>query len=692
MQEITYKIAPNGFATGFTEPEVPIEYSLKFRNRFINPAGGAEKRPGMAQLGTTIAGQPVITAIHEHISPSGVATLFVSGGGSLYSYNGTSYTAVRTGIDTTNVLQSVQMGNRLIFTNGVDRIFWTDDGTTFESLVPIVEQGEATGGTIATQLEDSDVGNWIGGTNVATNDLVYNRTKDAYGIITAVATATLVHTAIGSAATGIGITMVGNQNSGDRYEVHDLIELNIIPTTGEDDNVAVLTSGASVTRIAVSGVNFATTDARVGDYVHNTTRSAVTRVTSVSANLVVVTVASQVAGDSVVFLKSATPIATRLHVHYDRLYAIDQRDQRQVRVSGPLDPTNWTTDTGTLDSGTLNTGSFQPQGDIILAMSSFQRFLALFGRQNTYYFEGTDPIASTAAATISFSPIGLFPQGLVAANGAQSIGNDILFLTPDGVQAIGLVDDASELNRSNVSQQINATLRADITNTTEALIQAFHYRRRSWFMVKVGSQIYCYNYSAYLGDQTSRQRLQTLNRGSTVHGSGSWTLFDGKFAQQRAYFIRQDGTLVCAGSGGKVYTFDPTTAVYGDDGDEIATEYQTGWLTLDEPRKSVNVKSGVFIKPIFQAGDTITYTILAEGGYDASSTDTISVQASGAANQPIGLAEIGINVIGGSSIQNLKYPLRWRGDVVRVTISTSDIKGPDILSRFSLYANKHGKR
>ena len=88
-----------------------------------------------------------------------------------------------------------------------------------------------------------------------------------------------------------------------------------------------------------------------------------------------------------------------LHVHYDRLYAIDQRDRRQVRVSGPLDPTNWTTDAGTIDSSTLNTGSFQPQGDIILALDSVQRFLALLGRHNAYYFEvtaledcGVDPV------------------------------------------------------------------------------------------------------------------------------------------------------------------------------------------------------------------------------------------------------------------------------------------------------------
>lgn len=44
MGERFYDIAKRGLATNFTETEIPVDYALRFRNRFINSAGGAEKR------------------------------------------------------------------------------------------------------------------------------------------------------------------------------------------------------------------------------------------------------------------------------------------------------------------------------------------------------------------------------------------------------------------------------------------------------------------------------------------------------------------------------------------------------------------------------------------------------------------------------------------------------------------------
>src|SRR3546814_10384575 len=126
-------------------------------------------------------------------------------------------------------LQSVQMNNRLIFVNGEDRNFYTEDGDEFSDLNAIIEQGQATANTSAKGLSDSEVTPWTS-TDVVVNDLVHNLTRDSYALITSVVSAQVIHTAMSANATGIGGTSSGDSQSGDRYDIIDLIQLNIIET------------------------------------------------------------------------------------------------------------------------------------------------------------------------------------------------------------------------------------------------------------------------------------------------------------------------------------------------------------------------------------------------------------------------------------------------------------------------------
>lgn len=683
LREANYSIAPRGRATSFTESEVPVEYALEMRNRFINSAGGAEKRQGIAQLGDTVAGSPTLTGLHELVGSDGTATLLASGNGTIWRLDGNAWTQAYTGFDTSVRLQSVQMDDKLIFVNGIDRPVYTDCCIKYQELKAIIERGDAESATSTTQIVDTDVANWVTNSDAAVNDLVYNITAGGYGVITALASATATHTTISTAGTGIGVALNGNPATGNRYEVIDLVELNIIPTDGDDDNTALAGTGTNATTIAVSGVNFLNTDIKVKDYIRNTTRSAVTQVSAVATALTVASVAGQTNGDSLVFLKSAMPIAQRAHVHFGRLYLSDARDLRKIRISGAGNPEDMTTDAGTLDSSTVKFGALQPQGDAVLSMSSYQRFFIAAGRRNLFAFQGTEPIADTSAATTDFDVIGLFPQGIVSPDSLLSIGNDMTFVSQDGIQAISMVADSSTLGRSNLSEAIKTTLRDAIARSSEVDIQAFHYPQRSWLCLKVGSELHILNYTAFFGqDRAPGQNYITPLE-------GSWSIFDGKFARQNAYFVRQDGTLVCCGSGGKVYAFDQGT--YDDDGEVYSTEYKTGWLTLDEPKRRVKTRQIHYIKPIIIAGGDITYTVRAEGNFDVDSSDSATITAS-SASQPIGTFTIGEDQIGGAGIKNVKYPLRVRGEQVRITFTTQDALGPDTLSRFTLYATVWGKK
>lgn len=669
-----------GLGTEYSLWEMPLEYSRSFTNRFINIRGDAEKRGGIEKIGSQISGSPIITGIHEYVSNSGATTLLCSANGTIWRYNETTlvWDQVLTGKNTSSRLLSVQMGNRLIFVNGIDRNFYTDDGgDTFKELKAVSEQGRTSGSTSTTSLVDSQVQSWTAQTFVGVNDLVFNSSVSAYGVVTSVGASNITCTPIGTGSTGIGIG-TSDQASGHVYEIIDLVEMNIIDTGVGKDNFATIGSGSSDTVISVSGVDFSTTEAREGDFVYNTTRNAVTRITAVSASINVVSVASQTSNDTVTFHKSAMPISTYPHVHYGRLYLIDSREAGKVRISGPNDPQDFTTFQKTLESASFSFMNAQPQAEKLLSIKTFQSYLVAGGSRNVYAYAGTDAIADTTAASTNFTPIGLFPQGCASRFGMESIGGSMIFAANDGLRNFAANFNANTFQTSNISEAIKSEL-ARAINSKESdpdQIQCIHYPRRNWLMFKVGDTIYNYNYTPYY--QAGQINSNTY---------GSFSKFTGKFAQQDVYYVRANGDLICAGHGGYVYQFDQGN--YDDDGEDILTVLETGFLTLQEPQQSTQVKSGVYIKPVFETSQPISYTIRALAGSKEDSTDEVSTTTTGVGQ--VGFGVIGSSPIGGSRVYMQKIPLRWKGERFRVSISTESTNGPDIITGFTVYGNILGK-
>lgn len=672
MSVIETKYYPGryGLATEYSLAQMPIDFLRGFTNRFLNIRGDAEKRQGIRRLGAQISGAPTITGLHEYVDNQGNSTVLASANGNIYKYSDLlqTWSTVLTGKDSGSRLLSVQMAGKLIFVNGVDRNFYTDDaGVTFKELKAIVETGVASStATNATSLSDAQITNWLS-TFVTNNDIIYNNTKQAYGIVTSVGATNLSCSPIGSAATGIGFA-TQNQQSSDIYEVLDGISLNVIPIGNSFDNFATITSGSSTTQVRVSGVNFANTEAKVGDFVYNTTRNALTAITAVSANLNVTAVSGQTVNDSVTFHKSAMPISVWPHVHNGSLYLIDARNRGQVRISGPADPQDFTTNQNTLEATTLFYDSRQPQAEILLSLKTFQQYLVAGGQRNIYADAGTLTTRTSGAAinsNLDFSPIGLFPQGCVSRFGLESIGGACVFAANDGLRNFNANFNANTFQTTNISESIKSELAALIVTELDAStpdeIQTIHYPRRNWLMYKIGDQIYNYNYTPYYSQ-------------GQVNSSpyGSWSKFTGKFAQQKTYLVRKNGDLICAGANGRIYEFDHFT--YDDDGDTIPTSLETGFLNLSETQEGTTMKSGVYIKPVFETTQTISYSITATGGYNNQTTDTITATS-----------------LGGQNIFYQKYPLRWKGEKFRVRIDTDTATGPDVITGFYIYGNILGK-
>jgi hypothetical protein len=682
MISVEYRIPTQGLGTDFSQYERPLTFAETYTNRFRNITGGAERRPGMLRYYGMISGNPNLTRLHEWVGNDGTEVLLASDSfGDIWYLNASAsaWTQGVTGKASVRQL-SGQAEDKLIFVNGVDRNFYTDDGgQTFGELKAIITRGAAAGGSNATTLIDGDISNWIGSTLVANNDIVYNVTKDAYGIVSTVASASLTMTAIGSAATGSGKATT-NQGPNDQYELIDYVDLNIIPQDNTSfDNVATAGSGTSTTVIAVSGVNFSTTEIRTGDFVYNTTRSAVGIVTSVSARInLQKLITGQVAGDALAFFKSAMPIASWIHVHYGRAYYLDSRNQRNVVISAPDDPEDVTTYQKTLDSTSYSFGSQQPTGDVILSMATFQKYFVAAGKKNLYIYDGATPISDTSNTTINFTPTAFYPNGVVSRFGLGTNGSDLLHITSEGLQAINIGNISNTTVQNNASVPVRTAMLNAIAQAGADNIQLSYYPRRAWLICKIGDVAYILNTNPTYDDSGE---LTTV---------ASWHLFSGFWAQQNHYFVRRNGDLLACGNNGLVYQMDSSAAT--DDGTAISTDLTTAWLRLEEPQRTKRIKQGQYISPVFESAVNLEYTINAVAGWDGYSSDSITVSA-GAATGQIGTAIVGTSPIGaGTFAQALKHPLRWRGEQVRLQFTTQSSAAPDIITGFTVYGDIGGIR
>lgn len=720
MQIIKYGPAKFGMGTESSLNLQPLDFSPNIINRFYNLLGDLEKRPGLQQLGAQITSAFGVTAsvqitnLHEYIDISGKSTLFASGSsddgsnryGLIWRYNEvTAYWKnifPVTGFAKTPGAKfySVQMNDKLIFCNGTDRNFYIDkprssvDSSAFpfhddyrytQQLYSTITKGTTGSGTNGTTLFDADISNWKTETNVAANDLVYyavtafgNEVAYLGGVITSVGTSSLEVTQIGgSAATGIGtggpIFIPPTMAAGGGYRIVDLVELNIfqIPTAGGAvfDNVTVGGAATNTSVIAVTGFDFSTSSIRVGDYIYNTTRAAVTIVFSVSAHINVADISAQVPGDSFVFLKDSMPIATYPHVHYSQLFLIDSRDTTKIRVSGPNDPEDFTTFSKTLESSSLDYSSRQPQGDILLTMSTFQSYFVVGGQQNLYVIDGTTPIAEVTADVIDLKPVGLFQQGVVSHLGFGNIGGEMLYLARDGLRSFLAAYSSNNTITSNKAEQIKSQLITAIQlllDTPEAL-QLVHYPRRNWILMKIGDIMFNYNYTP------------TYQPGQSIYMAAAnfptITQFKGLIANQDAFFVKRDGTMIMGDETGTIYNFD-VSGVFTDNGANIPTTYVSPWHSLQESTTDIKMLNidGRYIKPVFETSAQIKYNISVVGDYHDLADDSIVVTSNS------------------SGITNPKMPLRWRGEEAQITITTDTSVGTDIIHNYTIYGNVFGRR
>lgn len=706
MQIVRYEPAILGLGTESSSKLQPLDFSPNIINRFYNYLGDLVKRPGMVQLGNTvvssdgISGSAVFNNLHEYINISGENTLFASGSmhgfqgifprdfGMVQRYDVSSNTWSGINNDLTGKFwannsktYSVQMNNKMFFCNGINRNAIILDPSSpvtanygMKTIFSSVIKGVTGGATNSIILADNNVSNWKTQTNVAQYDLVNVGTDYTgeggfgyVGVVTSIGTSSLDITNIGTSANGSG-NRPSNLASNTPYQIVDLVELNVIPKPGTIgglyDNVGVALASTSANAVAISADSLLS-QIRRWDIIYNTTRNAVGIISTVSSTLALRNpISGQTTGDSLLLFKDAMPIASYAHVHYGRLHLIDSRDPTKIRVSGPNDLEDFSTFSKTLTSITIDYGARQPKGDILLTMSTFQRYLVVGGKAALFVTDGTNPIADVTADVIDLDPVGLFPQGVFSPQALQSIGNEMLYVGYDGLRSFLAAFDSKNTTTNNKSEQIKTELINVLQTQVSApdQVQLVHYPRRNWVMMKIGDVIYNYNYTPMYSN-------------GKVNNVGTFTKFTGLLAQQDAFLVSRNGDLITADTLGKIYTFD-VSGIFKDNGANIPTTYVSPWHTLQESESNTDVivKDGRYIRPVFETSAAIKYNISVVGDYDQLATDSVVVTAAV------------------SGITNPKMPLRWRGKQAQFTITTDTSVGADIINSYTLYGNIFGRK
>jgi len=694
--DVTVEIAPRGFATSFPDQDTPQEFSAEFLNLFTNAVGQSEKRQGIEELFSSITTKITVTNLHELIDTDGNALLFASGGGQIWLLDdGGSHTLVYTFENTAAKIFSFHAARRLIFYNGVNRNVYTTDGTSFSEMLSILEVGTAVSAAgvsavnIANRLEDPNIASWLG-TDVATRDLVYYTEVSAFGLITSITTASINHTTVSASAGGLGAGVI---TSGSRYAIIDTVELNIIPVSGlgfQTDNTGVLTTGSSAAGAVIGGISdWSDTEARVGDFIYNETRAQVSQLVALaSAATVSPTITSQAAGDTVHLLKSSAPICQYGVAHFQRAYMIDARDPQKLRISSPGDPEDW----GSLNAGTYDISTQQPASERFRQLLSFQRFLIVGGSRHLFAFQGTDPIGVISPDDGSFllvpdwTDLGLFPSGTLSRTGMVNAGNDLHWVTNNGVRSATLAKTTNQLTETQISVQLDKTLRELFKRLSEDEIVAVHYPRRNWVLFKAGDELYVFNYAR------AGQQAKAFVEGQevSIQVPPAWHLFDGHFAQQKCFFVRENGDLICGGVNGQINVFD--LGEYSDLGQPIRTKYKSAWHGFEKrQQKSTNRKHGKYIKPIWEAPEGTSMTVKVRAPYKRDSSDEIEIEPE-TESVVIGQAVIGDWIIGGNDVTFEKHPLRWNGEVAQFEFETEHTSGPYVLSGYTVFYSQFGGR
>lgn len=213
-----------------------------------------------------------------------------------------------------------------------------------------------------------------------------------------------------------------------------------------------------------------------------------------------------------------------------------------------LEPQSFT-GTGT---GRLDMREVFGEDDRVVAITSYNNRLVIFGRRNIAFFVGAeDPTSTQFQMTDHIRGI-----GCIARDSVQNVGTDVVFLSAEGVRTVGRTIQEQSSPIGDVSKNVRDDIVLFTQSEAEYRIKGIYVPTEAFYLLTLPATGYTYCFDM-------RAQLQDGSRRATL-----WTQI-----QPSAFCVRNDNTLLL-GQDAYIGKYDG----YNDDGSSYRLQYFTNYF------------------------------------------------------------------------------------------------------------------
>ena len=329
------------------------------------------------------------------------------------------------------------------------------------------------------------------------------------------------------------------------------------------------------------------------------------------------------------------PQGNCVHAAFGRLWVGDtSTDKITVYFSDTLIGQNWTGGT----SGTLNLNSVWKNGmDNIVAISSFQEFLVIFGSKSILIYSGGSVPANLV---LQDSIVGI---GCVARDSIQRIGTDIYFLSDTGIRSLQRTIQTNTMPVADISKNVRDSVLSYAAQDDLTLTRSVYHEPEGFYVLNfpVNGISYSFNIRLTLEDGTNPVQIWNQINPKSMVSSRDRTLYMG----HAGFVSKYSG--------------------YDDNGSGFDLNYTSPWLGFGEPERQDILKKLIFTL-VGANGQAFTAKWFWDFlGTTHSVSRTLSLSASSFAEYNI--AQYNINEYsGGVGVQQVSIPGESAGKLIQI--------------------------